>query len=109
MEKLIFMKKMKIIGTLLLIIILCYIVFIMVEVNRFNNNLGVRPLIVINSVYVDVETGSNIQKEKITGLGYTVNYEYLTLQDENSDNHISKIISGNFKLFDKFLLSAWMV
>lgn len=103
------MKKIKIIGAVLLIIVFCYIVFIMVEVNRFNNNLGVRPLIIIDSVYVDIEAGSNIQKEKIIGLGYTFEYEYLILKDENSDNQINKVISGNFKLFDKFLLSAWTV
>ena len=103
------MKKIKIIGAVLLIIVFCYIVFIMVEVNRFNNNLGVRPLIIIDSIYVDIETGSNIQKEKMTGLGYTFEYEYLILKDENSDNQINKVISGNFKLFDKFLLSAWTV
>lgn len=104
-----FMKKMKIIGILLLIIIICYIIFVVVEVNRFNDNLGVRPLIIIDSVYVDIEAGSNIQKEKIIGLGYTFEYEYFILKDENSNNQINKVISGNFKLFDKFLLSAWTV
>lgn len=103
------MKKMKIIGILLLIIIICYIIFVVVEVNRFNDNLGVRPLIIIDSVYVDIEAGSNIQKEKIIGLGYTFEYEYFILKDENSNNQINKVISGNFKLFDKFLLSAWTV
>lgn len=102
------MKKIKIIGIILLMIISCYIVFIMVEINRFSNHLGIKPLIIIDLADVNAEVDSNIKREKITGLGYTVNYRYIVFQDENSDNQINKVISGEFKLFDKFILGAWM-
>jgi len=102
------MKKLKIIIISILILVIVYILFITIEVIRFNNNIGTKPLITIGTIDVDIGVGSNIQKEKTTGLGYTIEYEYFTERKENSDNQINKVISGEFKLFDKFLLSAWI-
>ena len=31
----------------------------------------------------------------------------MTQDEENSDNQINEVISGEFKLFDKIILSAW--
>ena len=78
------------------------------EVIRFNNNLGVKPLIAVGPIDVNIEVGNNLKEEKISGIGYTFKYEYLVERNENSDSQINKVISGEFKLFDKFLLSAWV-
>lgn len=41
------------------------------------------------------------------GTGFTVEYEYFVQREENSNNQINEVISGEFKLFDKIILSAW--
>ena len=43
----------------------------------------------------------------MSGIGYTVEYKYIS-QDISTDNRINKIISGEFKLFDKIVLSSWI-
>ena len=102
------MKKIKIILFIILIVIIAYALFITEEVNRFNNNLGAKPLITIGTIDVDIKVGSNSRKEKINGIGYTIEYEYLVKKQENSDIQIDKLISGQFKLFNNFILSSWI-
>lgn len=59
----------------------------------------------LKTIEIDVKAGSNLQKEKISGIGYTIEYEYFIQQNNNSDNQTKKNFSGNFKLFDKITLS----
>ncbi|MGN1324304.1 MAG: hypothetical protein ACI4VR_03815 [Bacilli bacterium] len=79
--------------------------FVTAELIRFNKNLGAKPLVVLKTIEMDVKAGSNSPKEKISGIGYTTEYKYFIQQNNNSDNQINKIGSGNFKLFDKITLS----
>jgi len=102
------MKLLRAIRIILVLFILSYILFIIFEVLRFDNNLGVAPTIVVGPVDIHVEAESNLQKEKISGLGYTIEYEYVVERDLNSDVQTNKIISGTFKLFDKIILSSWI-
>lgn len=102
------MKKVKIVVVILLAVIIAYSIFITVEVSRFNNNLGVKPLITIGTIDVNIKAGTNITEEKINGIGYTIEYEHLVKREETTDIQIDKVISGQFKLFDKFILSSWI-
>ena len=79
-----------------------------IELIRFNNNLGAYPLITLETSDIEANLESNLQKKKIHGIGYTIEYEYIKQQKENSDVRLNKIISGKFKLFNEFLLSAWI-
>ena len=101
------MKKLKIIGIILIAIIVIFTLFVIVELTRFNNHLGVEPLIKTGVTDFYVGTDSNLSKEKMHGIGFTVEYEYFVQREENSDNQINEVISGEFKLFDKIILSAW--
>lgn len=101
-------RTFKIIGICVISIVVCYIVYIGVEVFRFNNNTITLPLISVGESSIAAEAGSNHLKEKYPGLGYTFEYECVVEQDEGSDDQLLKIISGEMKLFDKFLLCAWI-
>ncbi len=101
------MKKLKIVGIVFVAIIVAYALLVTVELIRFNNHLGVEPLIKTRVTDFYVSTGRELPKEKMYGIGYTVEYEYFIQRKENSDNQINEVISGEFKLFDKVILSAW--
>ena len=101
------MKKLKIVGIILIVIIVIYTLFVTVELIRFNNNLGVEPLIKTGVIDSYVSTDSNLSKEEMYGIGFTVEYEYFVQREENNNNQINEVISGEFKLFDKIILSAW--
>ena len=101
------MKKLKIIGIILIAIIVIFTLFVIVELTRFNNHLGVEPLIKTGVTDFYVGTDSNLSEEKMHVIGFTVEYEYFVQREENSDNQINEVISGEFKLFDKIILSAW--
>ncbi len=102
------MKKLKIIGIVFVTIVICYVLYVGIELIRFNNNFGVYPLINLGAIDIDVNVESNLQKKRIYGIGYIIEYEYIKQQEEDSDIRLNKIISGKFKLFNEFLLSSWI-
>ncbi len=106
------MKKLKIMGIVLIVIVISYVLYIGIELIRFNNYLGIHPLINVRNgdIYVDVYTDkeSNSCTEKYYGIGYTIEYEYYIDREENSDVQLQRLISGEFKLFGKFVLGAWI-
>lgn len=103
------MKKLKLIGIIFIIIVVCYIIFIGIELIRFNNSIGAIPLINIDKKTVNIDEEENTLQEKNYGIGYTIEYEYLVNRKDGSDNQLLKLISGEFKLFDKFTLNTWIV
>ncbi|MDD4706109.1 MAG: hypothetical protein PHS24_02715 [Bacilli bacterium] len=96
-------KVLIIIGFLLLI----YLIFIFIETKRFNNNTKIEPLILLNQDKIDIASEEGMVKKKYFGLGYTIEYEFLVNKKENKPVQID-VISGEFRLFDKILLSAWI-
>lgn len=103
------MKKFKFIGIIFIIIVICYIIFIGIELTRFNNSIGAIPLINIDKKTVNIDEEENTIREKNYGIGYTIEYEYLVNRKDGSDNQLLKLISGEFKLFNKFTLNTWIV
>ena len=103
------MKKFKLIGIIFIIIVVCYTIFIGIELTRFNNNIGAIPLVNIDKKTVNIDEEENTLREKKYGIGYTIEYEYLVNRKDGSDNQLLKLISGEFKLFDKFTLNTWIV
>ena len=103
------MKKLKLIGIIFIIIVVCYIIFIGIELTRFNNSIGAIPLINIDKKTVNIDEEENTLQEKNYGIGYTIEYEYLVSRKDGSDSQLLKLISGEFKLFDKFTLNTWIV
>lgn len=102
------MKKLKICFLGLISLIVLFSIFITIELIRFNNNLYIKPLIVIGPIETSVKAGSNIHQEKMHGIGYTIQYEYLAERKENSDYQNNRLISGTFKLFGGFFISSWI-
>ena len=106
------MKKLKIIGIIFITIIVCYILYVVIELIRFNISYRIQPLINLgnNLGPIVVDAGSNEtekQEEKMYGLGFTIEYEYIVHREENSDYQGNEVVGGKFKLFDKINLSDW--
>lgn len=105
------MKKVwKVIGIIILAIVIIYSIFITIEVVRFNNIVGCKPLIILKDTSVDTtkEIVTGLSEEKYTSLGFTVEYQTNIIREENSDNIQIAIMGGEFKLFDKIILSAYV-
>lgn len=100
-------KTLKIILISIVSIVVCYAVYIGIEVYRFNNNVGCHPLLQTGSA-VYITANSNTKKEKYIGLGYTIEYEMMSNQKENSDIVLNKLLSGKMKLFGKIRISEWI-
>ena len=104
------MKKLKIIGIIFITIIICYILYVGIEFIRFNTSYKIQPVINLGNslgpISFDVNTAeTNMKEEKMYGLGFTVEYEYVVNHEENTDNQENEVVSKNFKLFDKITLS----
>lgn len=102
------MKKVKVVCLIILIFLVIYGVYLGVELKRFSSKLGCRPLITIGNIETYVEAGSKKTKEKITGLGFTVEYEIKTTK-KSDDLVMIDVLAGQFKLFDKVILMAYVV
>ncbi len=87
------------------ILLVAFILFIIMELVRFNKNLGVLPGKITGETYTD-------DTVIYSGIGYTVSYKYDKKFEEyqNSTEAISNnnIVSGEFKLFNKWMLGAWI-
>lgn len=101
------MKKVKLVCIIILILFFVYGIYIGIELKRFETKIGTKPLIVIGNIDSNVKVGSDITKEKIKGIGFTVEYElkYIKTSDDLINAHV---ISGKLKLFDKILLGAYI-
>lgn len=93
---------MKKVLNILILIVLVYFIFIFIEVKRFNNNTKIEPLILLNHDKIDLTSEVGKINKKYFGLGYTIEYEIFI--NDNAQN----VVSGEFRLFDKMLLSAWI-
>lgn len=102
------MKKVKVACLIVLIILVVYGIYLGVELERFSSKLGCRPLIIIGNTETFVEVGSSKTKEKIKGLGFTIEYEVKTTK-QTEDLVVVDVLAGQFKLFDKILLMAYAV
>ena len=102
------MKKVKVVCLIILIFLVIYGVYLGVELERFSSKLGCRPLIIIGNTETFVEVGSSKTKEKIKGLGFTIEYEVKTTK-QTEDLVVVDVLAGQFKLFDKILLMAYAV
>ena len=102
------MKKVKIVCLIILGFLIIYGVYLGVELEIFSSKKGCRPLITIGNIETYVEVGSKKTKEKITGLGFTVEYEIKTTK-KSDDLVMIDVLAGQFKLFDKILLMAYAV
>lgn len=83
--------------------------YVFVEVHRFNNNLGAKPLILIDEDNVDFSSKVGLVDKEYVGFGFTIEYEYNVKKEKNSDNIEVIVLGGEFKLFDKFMISAWIM
>lgn len=102
------MKKVKVVCLIVLILLVVYGIYLGVELERFSSKLGCRPLIIIGNTETFVEVGSSKTKEKIKGLGFTIEYEVKTTK-QTEDLVVVDVLAGQFKLFDKILLMAYAV
>lgn len=102
------MKKVKVACLIVLILLVIYGIYLGVELERFSSKLGCRPLIIIGNTETFVEVGSSKTKEKIKGLGFTIEYEVKTTK-QTEDLVVVDVLAGQFKLFDKILLMAYAV
>lgn len=101
------MKKIKTVGIILLVIIICYVGLILIERHRFNNG-ATKPLVLIGPININIAAGSKYSKETYYGLGYSFEFDCISEKNENSDVQLSQMISGKFKLFNKFIISEWI-
>lgn len=102
------MKEVKVVCLIVLILLVVYGIYLGVELERFSSKLGCRPLIIIGNTETFVEVGSSKTKEKIKGLGFTIEYEVKTTK-QTEDLVVVDVLAGQFKLFDKILLMAYAV
>lgn len=88
------------------IVLILFIAFIVTEVARFNSDFGVPPGIIRSEEYA---TDTQIY----TGLlgSYTITYKYAKpFEEYKTADELTEdqIVSGEFKLFNKWLISAWI-
>ena len=61
-----------------------------------------------NDLYTEAEEEiNNGERPALANMPENVEQCNMTQDEENSDNQINEVISGEFKLFDKIILSAW--
>ncbi|MBR6689091.1 MAG: hypothetical protein IKL68_03660 [Clostridia bacterium] len=99
-------RSIKLLVKLIVIITVLLVVFMLTEVIRFNSNFGVPPGIIRGEEY----TEDSVTYSGILSL-YTITYKYSKPFEEymymgNLPNN--EIVSGELKLFGKWLISAWI-
>ena len=95
-------NTLKKIGKALGIIVLIIVVFYTIEIVRFNKADGCKPGICAVKYDLDLENKTITYK----GIGYTFTYKYSEL--ETNEDLAKKCIGGEFKLFGKKLIAAWV-
>lgn len=85
------------------VIFAIFVGFFVIELIRFNKADGCKPGICAVKVDIDSEAKTITYK----GIGYTFTYKYSELKtNEDID---TKRIGGEFKLFGKKLIAAWVI
>ena len=104
------MKKIfKIVGITIISIVMIYATFLYIEGKRFLNNPGAKPLVVLKiDSNIDASDKGNRYNEVYTSLGFTVKYDYVKSIRSSSDNILYDPIKGEGKLFNKYLIWAWI-
>lgn len=93
-------KVLKIIGIVILSVVLIWCLYVTVEAIRLRTmKLGLEPLIALERVEDDT-------KLYYKGLGYSVTYQIN--KEQNYDLILTSILGGEFRLFDKILIWAWI-
>lgn len=87
----------------LVILIVMVVAFYTIELFRFNKADGCKPGICAVREDIDLEAKTITYK----GIGYTFTYKYSELKTK--EDLETKRISGEFKLFGKKLIAAWVV
>ncbi len=88
-----------------IILLVAFVLFVVMELVRFNKNLGVLPGKITGEEYTE-------DTAIYSGIGYTISYKYDKKFEEYqySSDAITEanIVSGEFKLFNKWMLGAWI-
>lgn len=92
-------KKVAITLAIIVAIVVGYFV---IELIRFNKADGCKPGICSVKEDIDIEAKTITYK----GIGYTFEYKYSELK--TNEDIKTKCISGEFKLFGKKLIAAWI-
>ena len=93
-------KVLKVVGIVILCFILIWALYVTVEAIRLRTmKLGLEPLISLERVEDDT-------KLYYKGLGYSVTYQIH--KEQNYDLILTRILGGEFRLFDKILIWAWI-
>lgn len=95
-------SKIKKVVLIIISIITIYLLYITIELIRFNKNIQIKPLITIKT---SIKKNEYIE---YTGITYKVKYTYYKIQDEESGNIEFAHSAGEFKLFGKFPISMWI-
>ena len=105
------MKKLfKICLIIIASLVVLFGVFIAEESIRLNKVKGSMPLIVLGRTKCSpscAEIGDDITIEYY-GFGYKLDIRYYHSTESSEDNDIYKITSEEFRLFNKFLIWAWI-
>ncbi len=94
------LKKTAITLGVLFVIMVCFFV---IEIIRFNKADGCKPGICAVKEVIDLEAKTITYK----GIGYTFTYKYSELK--TNEDVETKRIGGEFKLFGKKVIAAWIV
>lgn len=94
-------RALRIIGILLLCFGIIWCLYVTIDAIRLRTmKLGLKPLITLEEVKENT-------KIYYKGLGYSITYQVQAKQDY--DLVLVNILGAEFRLFDKFLIWAWIV
>ena len=93
---------------IILAILMIYVTFISIEVIRFNNKPGSKPVIMLKEEKIDITKETGVVVKDYVGIGYTITYNYNVEYKKGSDLASIMILKGNFKLFNKYSLSMFV-
>lgn len=101
-------KIFKIIVITIAVLLTNFTLLIIVEAIRFQNKLGSLPIILIDEEKKSIYLEPGLQTKEYYGIGYSFKYEYNVIMKEDSDAVQVMVLAGEFKLFYKKMLFAWI-
>lgn len=99
-------KNIKLIIKILVVLFIAFIMYIFIELYRFNDNTNMKPLIILGEKLTNVSDTYSVQD--YLGLGYSIKYEYSKVSSPGSDAVILMPLKGEFKLFSKIPVVMWV-
>ena len=107
-------KSIKAILIILGILLIGYIMFMVEESVRLQNDYKAEPLIVIDKVMCSKDSyacyGKNGEyEEKYTSLGFVLKRSYVLDEYATAESHSYHIVSSEFWLFNKYMLWGWII